>query len=112
MSCASCSADNTAPRRFCRSCGASLGAPCRRCGFLNEARDLYCGGCGGALGAACERATPSHQPPIHSAVAPVRQGAALSERDLRSLLAPGAPLEPALPANLTQEDLDQLFGVE
>ena len=40
---------NRADRRFCRSCGASLGLTCRTCGSPNEAGDRFCGSCGAAL---------------------------------------------------------------
>lgn len=46
MTCSSCSTDNAATRRFCKSCGASIGIPCERCAFLNELADRFCGGCG------------------------------------------------------------------
>jgi class 3 adenylate cyclase len=48
--CVACSTENRAGRRFCRSCGAPLGAPCPACGAANEPDDRFCGSCGSSIG--------------------------------------------------------------
>ncbi len=48
--CATCGTDNRDDRRFCRSCGSTLGQTCAACGTLNEPGDRFCGHCGTALG--------------------------------------------------------------
>ena len=52
MNCSRCGAANTAERRFCTQCGASLAHRCPSCGFSNESIAKFCGGCGTALGTA------------------------------------------------------------
>ena len=50
MRCPSCTAENTAPRRFCAQCGLALPVPCSACGFENETTSRFCGGCGLVVG--------------------------------------------------------------
>ncbi len=49
LACAACATENRVGRRFCRSCGAPLGAPCPTCGAANEPDDRFCGSCGSSL---------------------------------------------------------------
>lgn len=140
MSCASCAVENDARRRFCRACGATLGVACPRCTFRNEASDRFCGGCGSAVGVAVlpvprasetaaavllsaqnRGAAPargdleaaSRPPPTRSTVSPLGGGLpALSPSDIANLLTPqGADAAASLVPQLTQAELDRLFGV-
>jgi hypothetical protein len=42
MRCPSCTAENTATRRFCAQCGSALPVPCPACGFENESSARFC----------------------------------------------------------------------
>jgi class 3 adenylate cyclase len=90
--CATCGTDNRAGRRFCRSCGAELGAVCPACGAANEAGDRFCGTCGSALAtAAAGRAAA--RPPAAGPVA-----------------TPGAPAGPTLERRLVTVLFADLVG--
>lgn len=137
MTCGSCTAGNREDRRFCGACGATLGVPCPRCAFRNDTRDRFCGGCGTAT-ARTDRVVPiaeaaetaaavllsalepqakpvdmSRPPPTHSTVSPLGGGLpALSPTDIARLLSPrGDDAGSCPPPQLTQADLDRLFGV-
>ncbi len=46
MKCPRCQAENREGARFCRECGATLGAVCSSCGAKVEAGSKFCDGCG------------------------------------------------------------------
>jgi hypothetical protein len=109
---------NAPHRRYCGDCGTNLEPVCRSCHFENETRDRFCGGCGdgltqGARPAAVVEAPrvvmmPPPPPPPKKAAAP-----AAPTHELDGLFsAPAAsPAGPKLPdANISQDDLDRLFG--
>ena len=80
VTCASCSAENSAGRRFCDQCGASLATGCPNCDGENRPEARFCGDCGQALNPAATAAvTPPSAPP-----APAAETAA--ERRLVSVL--------------------------
>ena len=97
-----CRRDNTANRRYCGGCGASLVCACAGCGFSNTLDDRYCGGCGSGLGAVVER--PQAPQVVASDTSDELHG--LFEK-------PAEPPPLALPATgVGQDDLDRLFGVD
>ncbi len=130
LECAACRAGNRPHRGYCRACGGALVPVCRGCRFVNEAGDQFCGGCGSALVPLPAVAEPSLEaaavirsaPPPGSGAAPGAtkpgrgpEGGARQRGDseLAALLAPRAAAAPKddLPqANITQADLDRLFG--
>ena len=79
MLCSRCRAENSAGRRFCAACGASLAPTCSVCGFANDVDAKFCGGCGRALtpppGSKGGSAYP--QPPAHLAAKILRSRDAL-----------------------------------
>lgn len=134
LACQACHAGNRPQRGYCRECGAALAPVCRGCRFVNERGDRFCGGCGsllvelpaagdailrsaapamaatGAPGAGSGSGSGSGAKPArgHDAGALLR-----GDAELAALLAPlaVAPPKDELPqANITQEDLDRLFG--
>src|SRR5262245_40391158 len=52
MECARCQAENREGARFCRDCGALLGAVCSSCGAKVQAESKFCDSCGTPLAAA------------------------------------------------------------
>src|SRR2546429_9080234 len=52
MKCPRCQAENREGARFCRECGATLGAVCLSCGANVETGSKFCDGCGASLDAA------------------------------------------------------------
>ena len=48
--CASCSTENPADKKFCRECGSPLQLACAACGSGHDPGDKFCGNCGTALG--------------------------------------------------------------
>lgn len=126
VACAACQAGNRAHRGFCRECGAALAPVCRGCRFVNERGDRFCGGCGSMLGelpaAASEAAAIRSSPPPGAArpgaaARPARRDEASAllrgDAELAALLAPlhsAAPKDELPAANITQADLDKLFG--
>ena len=52
MQCPRCQAENRERARFCRACGAMLGAGCPSCGAKVEEGSRFCDGCGALLAAA------------------------------------------------------------
>lgn len=111
MSCASCGTESELFRRFCSQCGARVRSGCVRCGFLNGLTDRHCGGCSDALPAPqAERESPRAAQPR-----PTRSGHGtrelLSSSDLEELLhQPVAPIIAPLSSEVSQSELDQLFG--
>ncbi|MGD8486147.1 MAG: AAA family ATPase, partial [Chloroflexota bacterium] len=83
ITCARCSAENAAGRRFCDQCGASLATGCPHCGGENRPEARFCGDCGQPLTSA-----PATPPP--SAAASAARGAPdaepAAERRLVSVL--------------------------
>ena len=77
MRCPTCAADNADHRKFCDSCGASLGAVCPRCGAA-DAGTRFCGECGAPLAAGTHAVAAAQSP--NAAAQPV------AERRLASLL--------------------------
>src|SRR2546429_858910 len=51
MKCPRCQAENRERARFCRECGATLGAVCSSCGAKVEAGSKFCDGCGAPVDA-------------------------------------------------------------
>ncbi|HSG85243.1 MAG TPA: AAA family ATPase, partial [Candidatus Limnocylindrales bacterium] len=72
LACAACATENRVGRRFCRACGAPLGAPCPACGAANEPDDRFCGSCGSELAGAAGAGSP----PPGAAGSPVARSAA------------------------------------
>jgi hypothetical protein len=115
-----CGRENDARRCYCGACGRRIGKACTRCQFVNSTDDAFCGGCGDAIEAATA--------PIVSATlvdpptAPIRNPAPvvartansadnLSSAELAALIGKAAsPAPAALPAIVSQDDLDRLFG--
>lgn len=116
MNCPGCDRPNQPDRRYCGGCGASLRANCPSCAFGNEPADRFCGGCGAPLAATAEarRAPPAPLADGHPEPARAGGGGLLSANEVGALLrerdAPPAPAP--LPARVTQEDLDRLFGAK
>src|SRR5947209_18255954 len=77
MRCPACAADNADHRKFCDSCGSSLGAVCPRCGAA-DAGSRFCGECGAALNATTAAES--------TAAAPQLPAQPVAERRLVSLL--------------------------
>lgn len=126
VACAACQAGNRAHRGYCRECGAALAPVCRGCRFVNERGDHFCGGCGSLLvelpAAASQAAAIQASPPPGTArpgpaARPARRDEASAllrgDSELAALLAPlesAAPKDELPSANITQADLDKLFG--
>ncbi len=81
VTCAQCSAENTAGRRFCDQCGASLATGCPACGADNRPEARFCGDCGQSLAAPPAAA---HTPA--AATAPLAAHGGIAERRLVSVL--------------------------
>src|SRR5262245_54628596 len=56
MGCARCAGNNPPGAKFCRLCGAALGAVCPSCGHASDADSRFCNECGVAL-------VPDHRAP-------------------------------------------------
>lgn len=120
MSVCRCGRDNDARRCYCGACGRRIGKPCTRCQFINATDDAYCGGCGDALEAVAivsaapvktdaEKTAPIARPT--KAPAPSSSADTMSSAELASLLGRHTSKAPAaLPAIVSQDDLDSLFG--
>lgn len=110
-----CGRDNDARRCYCGACGRRIGKACTRCQFVNSTDDAFCGGCGDALEAVAvvtaanaEKTAPITRPAIAKAPA---SPDTMSAAELASLLGRSAANAPApLPAHVSQDDLDRLFG--
>jgi hypothetical protein len=123
-----CGRDNDARRCYCGACGRRIGKACARCQFLNSTDDAFCGGCGDGIEAAAvvstkhsdvETApmrTPAPPPtpaaaPASSAARAAKNADGLSADELAALIGKSAVRAPAqLPAIVSQDDLDRLFG--
>jgi hypothetical protein len=107
-----CGRDNDARRCYCGGCGQRIGKPCARCPFVNAGDDAFCGGCGDALEAAVVSVVRDR--PTEPITRPARAPASadtMSAAELASLLGKAAaPTPAALPAIVSQDDLDRLFG--
>lgn len=135
--CGACGVDNRAHRGYCRACGAALAPVCRGCRFVNERGDQFCGGCGSALvelpaASAAPAAVLRHGAVSASELLGVtpsggsgrpragRRGEDASallrgDSELAALFAPAVAATPSeeLPStNITQADLDKLFGAK
>lgn len=84
---------------------------------MNAGDDAFCGGCGDALKAAAvvsaapEASAPITKPNRVSAPVPSSAADTMSAAELASLLGkPAANTAAALPAIVSQDDLDRLFG--
>jgi len=124
VNCPGCARQNEDGRRFCGGCGIALRAPCRRCGFANLPIDLFCGGCGDAIASAVQAAPPRvpmavvhaspMPPPATQPRQPARRKDEIAAAELQELLEHNAPAAggsvSALPARVSQDDLDRLFG--
>jgi predicted component of type VI protein secretion system len=113
MECSACRNPNDPGRRFCRRCGAALGAFCGRCGFFNAADDDFCGGCGGGFSALpglpgdAEAAAPGVAP-----AAPGSSGQESVDSDLEKLFdqpPPPPQAAPETPAATSQTEIDAFF---
>jgi class 3 adenylate cyclase/tetratricopeptide (TPR) repeat protein len=60
--CPQCGTENSAGRKFCGGCGASLALACPACGAGNEPGMRFCGECGSALDAAGPAMAAAMQP--------------------------------------------------
>jgi hypothetical protein len=103
LTCGDCERTNAPNRGYCGGCGAVLQPVCRGCRFVNDDGDHYCGGCGNML------AIPSGivQPVVARASAPI---VAVGNDELAELFVHATPAQAELPQNITQGDLDRLFG--
>ena len=124
MNCPRCQRTNAPHRRYCGDCGTNLEPVCRACNFENETRDRFCGGCGCGLThqsvAPVAAVAPVPAPARVRTVAmpppppPVKHSApAAPTHELDGLFASPAAVNdgPKLPdANISQDDLDRLFG--
>ncbi|MGA7160949.1 MAG: zinc ribbon domain-containing protein [Bacteroidota bacterium] len=104
MECPNCKTNNEGSKRFCTSCGASLGAICKRCGKLGKAEDKYCGECGTALAVSSNEHLFSHP----NEPAAVKQYALDEIEELLSLRKI-AREEEAASERMTQQDIDSIF---
>jgi hypothetical protein len=109
---------NAAHRRYCGDCGTNLEPVCASCGFENESRDRFCGGCGcgmtqqvhAPVAVPAPRAMTMAMPPPPPKAKPVAQ---TPTHELDGLFAAPAVKNdgPKLPdANISQDDVDRLFG--
>lgn len=120
MNACRCGRNNDARRCYCGACGRRIGKPCTRCQFINATDDAYCGGCGDALDAVAivsaapektEKTAPITRLNKVAAPAPTSTADTLSAAELASLLGRNAAKpSAALPAIVSQDDLDRLFG--
>ena len=104
VGCSICQRSNKAHRGYCGGCGSSLQPVCRGCRFVNEPKDRFCGGCGSTLAMETRGVAPmAHEPGPDPTV---------SVNEISELFVPVAAIsDEALPAaNITQADLDRLFG--
>lgn len=112
MNACGCGRANDARRSYCGGCGTRIARACARCQFVNATDDAYCGGCGDALGAGARAATTAAAVVVapRPAVAPTSADT-MSAAELASLLGKAAAPTPVqLPAIVSQDDLDRLFG--
>jgi hypothetical protein len=107
-----CGRHNDARRSYCGGCGHRIGKACGRCQFLNATDDAFCGGCGDALAASAVPVKIVSDPPTAPLGKPALSRAdTMSSTELASLLGKAAaPAEVQLPAVVSQDDLDRLFG--
>jgi len=119
ITCTGCKRKNRAHRGYCGRCGASLQPVCRGCHFVNEAGDVYCGGCGNTLvlhaGAGAAAVPPPRMQGLPTPPRPPKPPtpARGPESEVSALFMPAQTASPddQLPAaNITQADLDRLFG--
>ena len=103
VGCSICQRSNKSHRGYCGGCGSSLQPVCRGCRFVNEAKDRFCGGCGSTLVMEVRGMAAAHDP-MPDPTAGVTE--------ISELFVPVAVIpDEALPAaNITQADLDRLFG--
>ncbi|MEJ7600422.1 MAG: zinc ribbon domain-containing protein [Kofleriaceae bacterium] len=104
VSCSVCQRSNKSHRGYCGGCGSSLQPVCRGCRFVNEVKDRFCGGCGSGL---VVEARGAPTPQQHHEPEPTVAGNEISELFVPVIEVPDEVL-PA--ANITQADLDRLFG--
>ncbi|MBA3498820.1 MAG: hypothetical protein M4D80_07700 [Myxococcota bacterium] len=85
---------------------------CRGCRFVNEGHDKFCGGCGSGLVEHTLETKPVGAPKLSITFAPPPEADAAGS-EINELFAPVAvTADDSLPsANITQADLDRLFGV-
>lgn len=123
-----CGRENDARRCYCGACGLRIGKACARCQFVNSTDDAFCGGCGDGVDATAvvstkhsdvETApmrTPAPPPvpapvPTASAARAAKNADGLTSDELAALIGKSAAPAPAqLPAIVSQDDLDRLFG--
>ena len=105
MECPNCKTNNDEKKKFCTTCGTSLGAVCKRCGRMGKSEDKFCGDCGTALVAASNEHLFSH--PTESGV--VKQYAPDEIEELISLRKI-AREEEAASERVTQNDIDSIFN--
>ena len=108
VACRACQRPNRWARRFCGGCGAHLGCVCRTCGFANGSDDRFCGGCGARI---ADDVAVVTSPPVRPSMASIPT-VTKPGGELDGLFGEHEVDEPdALPAeNVTQGDLDKLFG--
>ncbi len=98
--CAACDHANSPQRGYCAACGHMLRLVCRGCRFANDHGDRFCGGCGVSLLARAFATT-----------AKIPAAASATSDELEALFSvKSTPLDDVLPANISQDDLDRLFG--
>jgi hypothetical protein len=109
IACPACDRPNAAHRGYCGGCGAVLQPVCRGCRFVNDGGDVYCGGCGNQLvtpGAAVIVSRAASSGPVSA----MTMATAMGNDELAELFVAAAPAQAELPQNITQGDLDRLFG--
>jgi hypothetical protein len=122
-----CGRENDARRCYCGACGRRIGKACTRCQFVNSVdNDAYCGGCGDAVEATASpvvsaklvdpptaplRAAPPTPAPTPAPKSKSNNSDNLSSDELAALIGKSAsPAAAPLPAIVSQDDLDRLFG--
>ncbi len=85
---------------------------CRGCRFVNEGHDKFCGGCGSGLAHHTPTSEPVDAPRMSITFEPPPPVDAPAS-EINELFAPVAvTADDSLPsANITQADLDRLFGL-
>ncbi len=105
MECPNCKTNSEGAKRFCTTCGAPLGAICKRCGKLGSAEDKYCGDCGATLVALSKE---------HLFSLPAEAGApkqyTLNEIEELLSLRKIARQEESSSQRVTQQDIDSIFS--
>ncbi len=111
MICVRCNTENAAGGKYCRSCGAALGAVCPRCGSVTEPADRFCTSCGLNLEARPEPA-PHFTAPMTEAGVQLPSTKQYSHEEIKELLAlrQATRRESAGQKTLSQDDVDKLFG--